>query len=311
MTWKIASVARTTLVISGIAFSLSRSSALRAIIDANRSTPLNALLLFIDLQLGLLPPFYILSILDHKWLLENGTFPYAYHPDKNVGRQGFNLQLALYETFHSTAIAQIIHGLVLPIQQACWLYLIPVLDGKAGGLGMALFLVVQAISYHDTVFTIFIILVNLGLYSLNSTLVSLLPYAINTGTVKIILFSATLFEVISHSEEQLPPTTENTGFGEIATSQCLSAPCNALKLLALGFISELAAGVPGRLFNVLVYKILSRLGMQSESLMRVGEAKRRGRAILRGGWGADELTRDLMGRKDRGGMTDEEKGAGQ
>jgi hypothetical protein len=63
----------------------------------------------------------------------------------------------------------------------------------------------------------------------------------------------------------------------------------------IGFTSELAAGVPGRLFNIAVYKGMYRLGYRGTGVMDVGEAKERGKDILAGGWEADVLTSGLGG----------------
>lgn len=121
-----------------------------------------------------------------------------------------------------------------------------------------------------------------------------LPSGFRDGRIKIVLFLATLFEMLSHSEEPLPPAIEGSkAFGELATKSYSSSPALVAQLAMIGLTSELAAGVPGRLFNVAVYKGMYRLGYAGRGVMDVGEAKERGREILAGGWEADELTRGL------------------
>lgn len=254
----------------------------------------DVLVLLIDIQIGLLAPFYLLSIVDHEWQLSLGSFPHAYQPVHNLGRRGFDLQLVLYETFHRSTTAKVVHGIVIPIQQFCWLYLVARTTSTAAQLALGIVLVVQAVSYKDVPLGLTCMGINACFYILGAYCRSAYPAGFGTDDIKIVLFLATLFEMLSHSEEPLPPAIEGSkAFGELATKSYSSSPALVAQLAMIGLTSELAAGVPGRLFNVAVYKGMYRLGYAGRGVMDVGEAKERGREILAGGWEADELTKGL------------------
>ena len=254
-------------------------------------------LLFIDMEIGFLVPFYILSSVDHQWLLDIGSYPYAYQPVHNFGPKGFALQLVLYETFHTSITAKAVHGLVIPLQQFCWIYLVANTCAAPAQIVLVILLLAQAISYRDTLLTITILLTQIAFYTAGAILNTYTASGNAVETIKIVLFLATLFMMLSHSEEPLPPSAEGTkAFGEIGHSAYMSAPkvLLVLRLLVVGFTSELAAGNPGRLYNIAVYKAMWRVsGYKSRGLISVTEAKERGREVQKGGWAADELTRDL------------------
>jgi hypothetical protein len=252
--------------------------------------------LMIDIQIGLLAPFYLLSIIDHQWLLSLGSFPYAYQPIHNLGRRGFDLQLVLYETFHGSITAKVVHGLVIPIQQFSWLFLVSRTSSGPAQLALAILLIAQAVSYKDVRVGSTVLVLNAALCMLGHILHTAYPHALHTDNIKILLFLATLFEMLSHSEEPLPPAIEGSkAFGELANKSYISSPGLVAQLAMIGFTSELAAGVPGRLFNIAVYKGMYRLGYRGTGVMDVGEAKERGKDILAGGWEADVLTSGLGG----------------
>jgi hypothetical protein len=71
-------------------------------------------------------------------------------------------------------------------------------------------------------------------------------------------------------------------------------------MLALGQVSECAAGLPGRLFNQVVYKIMWKAGYRSETLMDIGRAKRQAWRVIEGGWQAHPVTKELYAWATRG-----------
>ena len=287
-------VVRVALFAMGIIFATIQSPLCLYRSSIEHITLKSALVLLIDMQIGVLAPFYLLSIIDHEWLLSLGSFPYAYQPVHNLGRRGFDLQLVLYETFHGSTTAKVVHGIVIPIQQFCWLHLVARTSSGPSQLALVIVLVAQAVSYKDIPLGVTVGMINVVFCMIGHACHSTHPATFHADNIKIVLFLATLFEMLSHSEEPLPPAIEGSrAFGELANKTYTSCPGLVLQLALIGLTSELAAGVPGRLFNVAVYKGMYRLGYSGRAVMDVAEAKERGKEILAGGWEVDELTAGL------------------
>lgn len=112
--------------------------------------------------------------------------------------------------------------------------------------------------------------------------------------------------------EPLPPTYSkghavfDDGFGRRGWRVLLTNLPLALWLIVLGNVSELGAGMSGRLFNPVVYKLMSRCGYRSSCLMTVQEAKTQAWTVIDAGWMAHESTADMFawadGVKDVGSL---------
>ncbi|KAG8416795.1 hypothetical protein J3459_013646 [Metarhizium acridum] len=110
----------------------------------------NYLLSAVDLALALVISFLLLCNLEHKWIAKNYSFPYAFHPIRNLGAKALQFQLVLFEVYHLHLFSRITHILTLLVEEAAWLLLI---QGTFGVVGLAtanILLVIQAFSYGDT-----------------------------------------------------------------------------------------------------------------------------------------------------------------
>lgn len=70
-------------------------------------------------------------------------------------------------------------------------------------------------------------------------------------------------------------------------------PWPATKALIFGILSEMASAIPGRLFPVVVYLVMSHYGYRSEILESVPETTKLSDQILKSGWSSYHLTAKL------------------
>ena len=60
-------------------------------------------------------------------------------------------------------------------------------------------------------------------------------------------------------------------------------------MFLLGIVSELASGIPGRLFGTAVFKVMFRLGYRSQNLKGVDQAREEAMETLEKGWAVNEM----------------------
>lgn len=279
--------------------------------------PVHALL--VDLCFVLLITFVVLCQTHHQWIAQNQSFPYSYDPRWNFGAKSFDFQLLIFEVFHVKWLSRTVHMVNIIIEEFLWLAIIL---GTFGNIGLAtslVILVIQSFSYGD-------ISVGLVITSLNVAFGTTSFFVFNpwtpalalamTAFAKIALSWVVSIRTLSHVLEPLPPTYKKdsrsfeNSFGITGWRVCLTDLPLAIWLTLLGNISELGAGMPGRLFNPVIYKIMVRCGYRSKSILSVEEAKRQAWTIQDAGWMANAVTADMFAWADgKPGVGDLEKGA--
>lgn len=275
---------------------------------------LNIHAVLIDVCFAVLIAFLGLCQTHHEWVAKNQSFPYTYWPSWSCGPRSFDFQLFVFEVFHIEWLSRTIHMINILVEQWLWLAIIFCTFGPLWlGLSVAL-VVLQACSYGDFAVASLISTINIGIFW---SVWRVRSYEIGLGIVemaaiaKIALFWVVTARTLSHVLEPLPPTYSkelmafDDGFGMRGWRVLLANLPLALWLMVLGNVSELGAGMPGRLFNPVIYKLMSRCGYRSSCLVSVLEAKTQAWTVIDAGWRAHKVTADMFawadGVKDIGG----------
>ncbi|CAD0021406.1 unnamed protein product [Aureobasidium pullulans] len=234
--------------------------------------------LAIDALFAILICFFILCYLETKWIAVNQSFPYTFHLKNNLGKSSYGHMVCLF------------------CEQLLWLYIIRITFGVSGLALTNIALGMQAFSFGDlrlafgtTIFNAAYSL--LGMWALDGYS----PVAA-IDICKITLFWVVVVRTAVHAAEPLPPVydSETDSFGETwgddGYKLISKNPLGALWLFILGIVSELASGVPGRLFGTALYKALYRAGgFRSSTLKGVDTAREEALSTLKNGWASNEM----------------------
>ncbi|KAF5125957.1 hypothetical protein E5D57_010651 [Metarhizium anisopliae] len=259
------------------------------------------LLSAVDLTLALVISFLVLCNLEHKWIAKNYSFPYAFHPVRNLGAKALQFQLVLFEVYHLHLFSRITHILTLLVEEAAWLFLI---QGTFGAVGLATanaLLALQAFSYGDALLGACITALNLAV-SLAASLRfgGLADGGGALGAIKIGLVLCAALRTASHVAEPLPPAynessrTFERSFGVSGFEFLFSNTLFAFWLFCYGVIQEMGAGMPGRLFNIAVAEVMYSAGYQGKSAWDVVVAKGWACEIVESGWEAYPMSQELL-----------------
>ena len=246
--------------------------------------------LAIDALFAILICFFILCYLETKWIAVNQSFPYTFHLKNNLGKSSFDFQLVVFK------LNRYGHMVCLFCEQLLWLYIIRITFGVSGLALTNIALGMQAFSFGDlrlafgtTIFNAAYSL--LGMWALDGYS----PVAA-IDICKITLFWVVVVRTAVHAAEPLPPVydSETDSFGETwgddGYKLISKNPLGALWLFILGIVSELASGVPGRLFGTALYKALYRAGgFRSSTLKGVDTAREEALSTLKNGWASNEM----------------------
>jgi hypothetical protein len=257
--------------------------------------------LLADIFFALLCAFLILCHVESTWVARNQSFPYAYHLSWNFGPKAFNFQLLIFEVFHIHAFSRRLHMVNMVFEELFWLCIFHGTFGIVGLLIINTVLTAQALSYRDLRLGIVVLLTNLTLSVATYFAFDRFADRVNLLDIsKVALFWLVVLRTASHVTEPVPPSYDSevlvfdSGFGDIGFAHLKQYPLHALWLFVLGIVSELGAGMPGRLFNVVLYKAMHRCGgCRYSRLMSVEEGKTRAGEVIVGGWGANGLTKEM------------------
>ncbi|KFG86832.1 hypothetical protein MANI_002574 [Metarhizium anisopliae] len=259
------------------------------------------LLSAVDLTLALVISFLVLCNLEHKWIAKNYSFPYAFHPVRNLGAKALQFQLVLFEVYHLHLFSRITHILTLLVEEAAWLFLI---QGTFGAVGLAIanaLLALQAFSYGDALLGAAITALNLAV-SLAAA-IGFRGFADGGGAlggIKIGLVLCAALRTASHVAEPLPPAynesskTFERSFGVSGFEFLFSNTLFAFWLFCYGVIQEMGAGMPSRLFNIAVAEVMYSAGYQGKSAWDVVVAKGWACEIVESGWEAYPMSQELL-----------------
>ncbi|EFY97248.1 hypothetical protein X797_006126 [Metarhizium robertsii] len=259
------------------------------------------LLSAVDLTLALVISFLVLCNLEHKWIAKNYSFPYAFHPVRNLGAKALQFQLVLFEVYHLHLFSRITHILTLLVEEAAWLFLI---QGTFGAVGLATanaLLALQAFSYGDALLGACITTLNLAV-SLAAAIgfQGVADGGGALGGIKIGLVLCAALRTASHVAEPLPPAynesskTFERSFGVSGFEFLFSNTLFAFWLFCYGVIQEMGAGMPGRLFNIAVAEVMYSAGYQGKSAWDVVVAKGWACEIVERGWEAYPMSQELL-----------------
>ncbi|KIW00477.1 uncharacterized protein PV09_08000 [Verruconis gallopava] len=238
------------------------------------------------------------------WLATNHAPSYTGELRRQFTSDGFNFQFFIYTIFHQKQISRSIHAAAKVGQAFLWTLVVELTFGRIGTGILLVLLAIQAFSYRDTVFAASIMTAQV-LFAVTAKLLieTLTEYyreidILNFAKASILWLA--FLKVFNHAFEPLPPTYDKSvqqfedHFGEDAWKLYLTDPIRATWLVIGGTVSEMMVGMPGRLFNVVVYSGLARLGYRSRNLIDVPSAQKWSRDVVRHGWTANPTTAALF-----------------
>ena len=251
--------------------------------------------LVMDMLFACLLAFLILCHLEPRWVAANRSFPYTSHVENNFGIRAFDFQLLVYELWHSSIINSVTHTFCFFFEQPLWLGVVAHTFGlpSLALLNMALFF--QACTYGDPYMAIIITALN-SLYSAVVIWVfQNLPTLLVLNYYKAALLWLIVLQTATHADEPLPPdwnkqlNTFAATWSDKAYNMLWRDLYGALWLFTLGLASEAGAGMPGRLYNVLVFRVLDQMGYISNSIDGVSSARGSAVIALREGWHSNDM----------------------
>lgn len=251
--------------------------------------------LAIDALFAILIGFLILCYVETRWIAINQSFPYTFHIKRNLGHYAFDFQLVVFELWHTNKLNRYVHMICLFCEEFFWLYIAKATFGLYGLMLLNLLSITQAWSFGDWTLTATVALIN-GAYSLVGLWAfDRLAPILAVDICKVALFWVVVLRTAVHAAEPLPPTFDSNtntfgdGWGAAGYELIPREPVRALWLFILGIVSELASGIPGRLFGTAVFKVIYRLGYRSGHLKGVDEAREEAMHTLLNGWGSNAM----------------------
>lgn len=272
------------------------SPTLMAVLAGGPLTPLIIHSLGVDILFAILIAFLILCYVEHKWVAINQSFPYTFHLKRNVGAQAFDFQSVVFELWHTNKLNRYVHMICLFNEQFFWLIIIRYTFGLYGMLLANLLALTQAITWRDLMLTLTIGTINAAFSFAGLAIFERFDALWSLDICKVILFWWVVLRTAVHAAEPLPPTydSETKSFQDAWGADAgyfliAKEPFRATWLFILGIVSELASGIPGRLFGTAVYKVIFRLGYRSGNLKGVDEARQEAINTMENGWGSNPM----------------------
>lgn len=250
----------------------------------------------VDVTLAFLAAFTILCRIEPSWIAKNQSFPYTSQPEWNYGLKAFDFQLLVFEFFHTEWFSRAVHIVSIVTEGFLWHLIIQITFG-IWGTGFTLTLMaLQAFSFADVFLATTIMAMN-TLYACLSCAIlfdSVLTPAFLLNIAKVALFWMVAARTLNHAFEPLPPKYSvqifDDNFGFPGYTLIRAEPLRSLWLMALGQVSEFGAGLPGRFFNQITYKIMWKAGYRSKTLLDVAQVKKQAQMVIKGGWKAHPTT---------------------
>lgn len=276
--------------------------------------------LAIDGLFAILIAFLILCYIETKWVAINQSFPYTFHLKRNVGQEAFNFQTLVFELWHTNKLNRYVHMICLFCEEFFWLYIIKGVFGLSGLILANLLAMAQGFTYGDWKLAFTIGVVNAAYSFAGLAAFETMDPLYALDICKVALFWVVVVRTAVHAAEPLPPTYDSQtdsfddGWGTAGYLLIPRNPARALWLFILGIVSELASGIPGRLFGTAVFKVMYRLGYRSSTLKGVDEAREEAFTVLENGWAASEMLAPFFGMSmsatanEKGLIAESEKG---
>jgi len=239
-------------------------------------------------------------VLCHRFprlIAKHQSNPYTIQIYWNFGSKSFDFQLLNYEIYHVSSITRWCHHLTIALEAFLWSVLIRWTVGFTISTLILAILIFQSLSFGDLKFGT--IMTSLWIsFAFISELILLWTTSDSIfSTFKLLIFYSVLIRTLSHVLELVPPLVNgdvDKFSNEIALWFAFSDPWGATKALFLGDLSEMASGLPGRLFPVVVYLMMSHFGYQSTHLRSISQTGELSSQILKSGWSSYDLTADLF-----------------
>jgi len=232
---------------------------------------------------------YLLCYLGPRWAAGYLSIPYAFHVGRNFGGPGLDFQTVIYETLHRRAGNDgVHHGLVL--DQIAWFTVAWLGLGWAGAGLLLAVLLVQTASFGERGLGFVLATAWLAIAVAAGLLVHWVPAPLLALGAQLTLMGSALLRVLAHGCEPVPPLVLDgtTRFRPLDLHRKLIA------LPFVGYVAELAAGLPFRLFPPLVHLVSQRLGLVPRARIARAEARALAAAIHHDGWEAYPVTRRLF-----------------
>lgn len=242
--------------------------------------------------------FIVLCHIFPQFIARVQSNPYTIQLPWNFGPNSFNFQLLNYDIYHGDAICRWAHHITIAAEAFLWLLLI---RGMLGSLSLSItltILCIQAFSYRDAMFGS--VLASIWTIFAGVSHVIVESDAMESDYLMLLtkkaIFLLVLVRTISHVLEPTPPLVneDNDKFGAKGFLFAFTNPYRSMLAFIFGDVSEMASGIPGRLFPVLVYYAMSSLGYRSSRLMNIATSQKLGSSIIEDGWSSYHQTASLF-----------------
>ena len=183
--------------------------------------------------------------------------PFTAKVENNFGKKGLQVNTILYVVFHQHKVNKITHYTFV-FDQLAWFAVSTHFFGTVGDILLLVLLIIQSASFGSFIFVIFSTALWLALMAISATMQT---YVENWEIVAFkILLVNTSWRFIGHLFDYMPPhVANNNKFASLALLFKEKRVVQTLILGIFGFISELIAGLPFRLFHVQMYWTLQAI----------------------------------------------------
>jgi hypothetical protein len=234
--------------------------------------------------------FYALVHLVPAAIFRLQSMPYTYQLHNNFGPRGFELQNVTYAAYHTHWYNRATHA-AFPLEAWLWFVVAAHAGGALASFALAFALAAQAFSFGERRFALGLC----AMWAACAASASAVTTAYGSAAfahAQLALVALGFWRFSGHWFEPLPPgTLGNRAFLPLAEAR---QRWRVLPAVALGYLSEFAAGLPFRLVNAWLFEIAQRLGLRPQRALSLAQCAALATRIHRDGWSAQPTTAAIV-----------------
>jgi hypothetical protein len=234
--------------------------------------------------------FYALAHAIPDVIFRVQSMPYTYQLHNNFGARGFELQNVTYAAYHTHWYNHATHA-AFPLEAWLWFVVAAHWGGALGLAALCSVLCAQAFSFGERRFALGVSTLWIGFAVSAGVALAMLGQGV-LEIAQLGLVSFGFWRFTGHWVEPLPPgVVGNRGFVRRADANAGWRLCLPL---ALGYLSEFAAGLPFRLVNSWLFRAAERLGYRPLRALGLNRTHEFAIRIHEQGWSAQATTAALV-----------------
>lgn len=270
----------------------------------------------VPITLSLVVIYTVLAELVPKQVSKINTNAYSSMIEWNLSDRSLKFQLVLFHLYHQTTFCTFVHILTIVADSLLWtMYALCLFEqSPICSFIVILFLcVVQVLTFSNIKLKVAIIVIEIILVGSAVLLYHkfVIAYGLTNmffGRISLILLLNALLRVFSHFFEELPINFAGSGnklpiknwWSNEKFRMIVLNPFTCVKMITIGVVSELQAGLPVRLLTPCLVLLLEQMGFNVHVSLDMPKIRARAKSIDMTGWRGDEDTKLMFKRSAQG-----------